>query len=63
MENRISDSFVSVFDRAPTEKELSHIKSNLPNEIYELVERWGSDDTEVRDKTFVWIRENKEIFE
>lgn len=60
MESQINDCFVDIFGRKPTEREMWHIANNLPKEIYQLSKQWGSNDTEVANLTFRWIKENKD---
>ena len=57
-QNTINDCYVDVLRKAPSDKEISYISDNLPQEIILLAERWGWYDTEVGDKTYRWIEEN-----
>lgn len=58
--NLIHDCFFEVMDKAPTDKKISYISENLPKEVILLAEEWGWYDTEVGDKTYIWIKENVE---
>lgn len=41
----------------PGEAMVATAMLHLPNDILLLSEQWGANDTEVRDKTYVWLRE------
>lgn len=56
--NRIHDSFYDVTGEEPTDKTIHKISEMLDNDIRLLAEKWGWDDTEVRDNVCHWIKRN-----
>jgi hypothetical protein len=58
MQEQIHDCFVSVKGKTPSVTEIALIADQLPFQISKLAEMWGWDDTEVRDKAYVWIQDN-----
>lgn len=59
MRDVIHDCLVDLFPRLePTDERITAVADGLPQNVKTLAAEWGWNDTEVRDKVFVWIREN-----
>lgn len=63
MKDTVNDCFVDALGRVPTDTEISLISKNLPQDVLSLAEQWDWSDTEVGDKVYRWIIDNKELFE
>lgn len=58
----VADCYYDILNESLTTKRFHYIETVLPEEINQLAEYWGWNDTEVRDKVFVWVNDNKEKF-
>lgn len=56
--NQIHDCLFDVLGNKPNLGQIYFVNDQLPRDIKFLAEQWGWNDTEVRDKTYVWIKEN-----
>ena len=63
MNNTIHDCLYDVTGKQPSEELMKKVIKLLPSDILLLAEQWGGYDTEFREKTYRWIRDNKELLE
>ncbi|MGM7720572.1 hypothetical protein [Metabacillus sp. Hm71] len=56
--NQIHDRLFDVLGEKPAMRDIYFVNEQLPREVKLLAEQWGWHDTEVREKTYGWIKEN-----
>lgn len=61
MNDTIHDCYVNVYGKKPSGMELMDIITRLPDDIILLAAQWGPNDTEFRERVFVWLKEQKEL--
>lgn len=59
--NVIHDCYYDVASKVPTEKQIDSIAKQLPERITSLAKQWGWNDTEVREFTYCFIRDELEL--
>jgi hypothetical protein len=57
MKDIIHDCFVDLNDERPESYQVAMIMKEIPNDIITLAKQWGWNDTEVRDKVYLWMKE------
>lgn len=55
--NVIHDCYVDVNSKVPTEEQIKAIAEQIPERIKILAKQWGWSDTEVREFTYCFIRD------
>ena len=57
----LHDTIVDFLNIAPTKEQVRAVFNLLPSSIIGGAIQWGMDDTEVRDQTYVYIQDNKQL--
>ncbi|RFU68399.1 hypothetical protein [Bacillus sp. V59.32b] len=58
MRELIQDCFIDTLGMPPSDEQIETVIKNMPEELVNLAEQSGENDSEVRDKVYVWLNEN-----
>lgn len=59
MRDQIHDCYIDVYNETPSHQTIANLIAALPSDIKMLAEQWGWNDTEVANKVYVWLKEEK----
>ena len=59
---RFHDVLLEVFDKSFTDAQLEKLFHLLPEHIKQIAYEWGGGDTVFGDESYVYIKNNKELF-
>lgn len=59
METELHDCYVDAFGEIVSTEFIRELYLQVPLDIKQLAVQWGWDDSDVRDKLYVWMKEEK----
>lgn len=58
MRELIQDCFIDALGVPPSDEQIETVIKNMPEDLVKLAEQSGENDSEVRNKVYVWLNEN-----